>query len=612
MGRKRRRRAARGDFNEEAAVMPSSTCFDGHPHLQQARGGTFSLTATLRREMTEDCGRLPYRRRTDEPKSTLHWGQRKLLVAEIEFLTTYHSQADVCVYIGAAPGTHIPFLAQLFPFLRFILVDPSSFAISESYNVIIHQIFATPEFCSTFRSMKTILISDIRTADHRIMTPSEVDACIQRDMELQKQCVIAQVPVACMLKFRLPWSAGSSTYLKGKVFFPIWGPQTTTESRLVCTSLDECAWSHSLYNERMFYFNVISRPSAYFHHVCAKGIDFCYDCAAEVQILAHFVLHNKHLVAELLYLDRTASVDDIVALLIEQISHVCSPDGSKTLAGSDRVKSYQIKLYDSLSCSITDYNEISTNVRNCQTAEEICMSAWQNCDVDVHRKRWSNIFPGDLCNQSKSENETINGLGPYNIGYSLSLACATSLWFLAVLEELCGDQEPTLILNSDSSIPCERALAALRHCSSSISHIYNCLNIFSKALISCHCDKCLDRHSDSDKNLMFILFCSTGIALMLTMDSSEQFVLSKTLLPTVTSQHLSLLRGRIIIEGGRRFVADRLLCSNGITTPASHHVDHHAALNHFIEKELNFTDLNRLAIFEHSGFEFISSISKCD
>ncbi len=61
------------------------------------------------RILEEDAPRAPYRRRKDEVKSVIHWGQRKLLVAEIEFLTMYAGtrKSDTpqpVVYAGAAPG----------------------------------------------------------------------------------------------------------------------------------------------------------------------------------------------------------------------------------------------------------------------------------------------------------------------------------------------------------------------------------------------------------------------------------------------------------------------------------------------------------------------------
>merc|ERR1739848_499715 len=69
-----------------------------------------------------------YRPRHGELKTVGHWGQRKLMLAEVEFLTRFHGDASTVVYAGAAPGLHVPLMAELFPRLRFVLVDPRPMA----------------------------------------------------------------------------------------------------------------------------------------------------------------------------------------------------------------------------------------------------------------------------------------------------------------------------------------------------------------------------------------------------------------------------------------------------------------------------------------------------
>jgi hypothetical protein len=106
----------------------------GFGHLEQvwqmtgAAPPSLPVTA-LCRHLTSSAPRAPYRRRQKEPKSVCHWGQRKLLLSEVEFLTSAvgPSPAHV-VYAGAAPGTHLTLLAALFPLVRFTLVDPSPFS----------------------------------------------------------------------------------------------------------------------------------------------------------------------------------------------------------------------------------------------------------------------------------------------------------------------------------------------------------------------------------------------------------------------------------------------------------------------------------------------------
>ena len=118
-----------------------------NPHLQQAMCEQLPLLPqhALPRVLQPDAPRLPYRRRRGELKSVAHWGQRKLLLAEIEFLARHAQPGVICVYAGAAPGTHIEFLAQLFPEVQFVLVDPAPFAIKSSERVRIWQEFMTDD-----------------------------------------------------------------------------------------------------------------------------------------------------------------------------------------------------------------------------------------------------------------------------------------------------------------------------------------------------------------------------------------------------------------------------------------------------------------------------------
>lgn len=81
-------------------------------------------------------GHSKYKSRSGEAKTVEHWGQRKLLMSEIEFLTNYATDNCTVVYVGAAPGTHINYMSNvLFPKLNFILIDPLRFNVSETDKI---------------------------------------------------------------------------------------------------------------------------------------------------------------------------------------------------------------------------------------------------------------------------------------------------------------------------------------------------------------------------------------------------------------------------------------------------------------------------------------------
>ena len=252
------------------------------------------------RIISEDYPTLEYRRRQHEVKTVIHWGQRKLLMSEIEFLTLYSRPEDIVVYAGAAPGTHIPFLIDLFPQLSFVLVDPAPFSakLRENERVVLCQECFTDEFANEYVGLsdRLLFVCDVRSCDPNIMSNVQVEQHVLEDMEAQMRWHKIMRPRRSMLKFRLPWRPGKTTYLDGQVFLPVWGPITTTEARLITPehSVAMCEYDNIKYEQQMFFFNTRGRVARYQHVVdtsstAGEGLDFCYDCCAEVHILQEYL-----------------------------------------------------------------------------------------------------------------------------------------------------------------------------------------------------------------------------------------------------------------------------------------------------------------------------------
>lgn len=299
---------------------------DANPHLEQCKQNTIGIIKTddikLARVLSDDAYRLQYRRRQNEIKSVVHWGQRKLLICEIEFLTKFSEEGITCIYAGAAPGTHISFLSRLFPEVHFVLIDPSDFSFEPNSKITTRQEFMTNEIAEEFQHMKTIFLSDVRSADWRTMNEIQLESHIKKDMTNQMNWHLALKPIASLLKFRLPWTSGSTLYLEGDIYLPVWGPQTTTESRLLVTTSNLKVYDHDSYNERMFFFNNATRVFAYKHDIidinatndciihqmycdesltqfdidveCEEGVDFCYDCSSEIKVLKDYLKSSPH------------------------------------------------------------------------------------------------------------------------------------------------------------------------------------------------------------------------------------------------------------------------------------------------------------------------------
>ena len=219
---------------------------------------------------------LPYRRRNDEEKTSVHWGQRKLLLTLVQFLTLFWDprkiKKPVVVYAGAAPGTNIGIVSTLFPEVEFHLYDPAPFKIKSNEKIHLYQQYFTDNDAARWTGRSDILfISDIRTADYtKTKNLDENEAQIMKDMDMQMRWFTIINPVSGQLKFRPPYTGGTRPahikYLYGYVFRQPWAPQTTTEGRLVPVRGPDgkwlsIAWSTQKYQDQMFHLNVIVRET---------------------------------------------------------------------------------------------------------------------------------------------------------------------------------------------------------------------------------------------------------------------------------------------------------------------------------------------------------------
>ena len=171
-----------------------------------------------------------------EKTSVLYFGQLKLFIAELEFLTPFHARDDITVlYAGALPGYHILFLADLFPKMRFILVDPGvtplqtatpsiveKLTLQTSYEDVMSRITIVNKFLTESDESDTqvpiaslrqegremLFISDIRntsvgdTRDDHAMH----QRLVHEDMDLQRRLLLRLDPEQSLLKCRMPWT----------------------------------------------------------------------------------------------------------------------------------------------------------------------------------------------------------------------------------------------------------------------------------------------------------------------------------------------------------------------------------------------------------------------
>jgi len=251
-------------------------------------------------------GDMPIRAYNKQIEMTLgdnrHWGQRKLLLSEIEFLTIYYDdygkdKEKILLYIGSAEGYHINYLIKMFPELTYHLYDKRKTYVKESDKVKVFREYFTDEIAKKYIGKNVFIVCDIRNLEIRDirkgMTTGEksmidMDNLISGDMIMQKiWCDIIQ-PKRALLKFRLSYEIKTSQYYDGRIFIQPWAKNTSTETRLVPDLKTWKTYDNSEYEQRMFYFNTVTRRDKYdnTHFPC---LGKCYDCMAEANILRGYI-----------------------------------------------------------------------------------------------------------------------------------------------------------------------------------------------------------------------------------------------------------------------------------------------------------------------------------
>ena len=273
-------------------------------------------------------------------QSRCHWGQKKLLLSEIQFLTKVCQKLNTkslkdyaVVYVGAAHGFHFPILYNLFPELIWLLYDPARFS-KEAYmhpqkeKVKIFNQFFTDETIKHAKqnaeNRKILFISDIR------LTPDE--EAVMKDMTSQAKWGTDLDADYMLLKYKPPYDdentkqyktntiddlqinpkyiknpdlkADDKTflYLKGDVYIQLFAHIHSVELRLMVEKangkyeLDTINYGEI--EKKMFYFNTNLRTSwgteDYDFLDYIPGYDSSIECVMEYNIIKNYYeyIHN--------------------------------------------------------------------------------------------------------------------------------------------------------------------------------------------------------------------------------------------------------------------------------------------------------------------------------
>ncbi|CAF0976606.1 unnamed protein product [Rotaria sp. Silwood1] len=227
-----------------------------------------------------------------ELDTTEYWGQRKLLLSEIEFLTSYATD-DNClvVYVGAAPGAHLDYLSSLFPTLEFVLIDIQPFVTFKSDKIKIQSECFTEDLAKTFsKENKSILfICDIHTFSNHDNLKEDIH------IDISNQIIWCSTidPHASLLTFRLPNAPGTILFFEGHLLLDTWTSRKSMECRLIVEKNAQMkTYDHGDFERAMNNFQNITRTMYYTHAfdtVETEGLDNCYDCRSEIFILEKYL-----------------------------------------------------------------------------------------------------------------------------------------------------------------------------------------------------------------------------------------------------------------------------------------------------------------------------------
>ena len=256
--------------------------------------------------LNDDDEQLEYRRRRDDEKTCVSYGQRKLLLSLVSFLSKYTKNLDspILIYVGAAPGVNIGICTNLFPSVEWHLYDPARFAISTDVrrNVFIYQKYFDDETAKYWaerrKGRNLIFISDIRTADYtKAKDLNENEDNIELDMRMQRTWVEIIKPEVSQLKFRLSYVLDEREkeyeYFDGVIYKQAFCPQTSTETRLIFSDIKYKKYDCEKYERQLFFHNAVTREKTKYLNEEADGIELVddWDCSAEVSIWKDYLIY---------------------------------------------------------------------------------------------------------------------------------------------------------------------------------------------------------------------------------------------------------------------------------------------------------------------------------
>jgi len=278
-------------------------------------------------ELTFDFPQKKYKPPKFGEIKNIHWGQVKLLLSEIEFLSDITNRPLLVVYAGAAGGQHIPILSSLFPDILFILYDPSKFDIKPTPNIVIRNELFLDSNAKLYKHFSAVFISDIRIVKSGKVEEQQIII----DNKWQMDWVKIMDPLKSILKFRTPWLSDPDHIISlyGKQQFQAFAPAHSSEIRLISQRpYVEKKYMNKTHDDQMYYFNNEYRNKNFHREDCFFGVN--YDTLRTANILKKYIENvskftfefsvNIIIMALILYIENKLGKYKISKLLIGQIN----------------------------------------------------------------------------------------------------------------------------------------------------------------------------------------------------------------------------------------------------------------------------------------------------
>ena len=306
-----------------------------------------------------------------------HWGQKKLLLSEIQLFTNIiidnnnlkndnlkndnlkdnnlkdnnlrdnNLRDYICVYVGSAPGIHLPILFDMFPELEWLLYDPAKYyKLIYQHKYYNKKVFIFNEFFNddtieqvikyNKHNKKIIFISDIRINNNEINIINDMKNQAIWGMKLNAKYML--------LKFRIPYllnnyvidhipknindlkfdknkinnfdlkinNCDEMIYLKGDILLQLFSPQYSGELRLFVkqnnNKYDLDIYNYKDIETKIYRFNEYNRNEFTCNNkqkICENiplnyiklipGYDNCIECIMEYLIMKDYLYYYKNI-----------------------------------------------------------------------------------------------------------------------------------------------------------------------------------------------------------------------------------------------------------------------------------------------------------------------------